>query len=139
MIPALRRLIVMIGAVAVIAGAAALYPRLQEQAPGALTDGSLQPQAVLLLPEGNDPRVIEIGVIWTEPGWCIGQFDVKATETATEVRVGPVAGHVNANDMCAGVGTANNMAWAELRLASPLGTRRVTRASDGMALRVLLD
>lgn len=103
---------------------------------GPLTEESLQPQVVSLLPEGNDPRVISIGVTWTEPGWCVGQFQVKATETATEVRVGTVVSRLNANDMCAGVGTAGNMAWADLRLASPLGSRAVIRDSDGAALPV---
>jgi hypothetical protein len=37
---------------------------------------------------------------------------------------------------CAGLGTAENLAWADFRLTSPLGDRVVVRDSDGSALPV---
>jgi hypothetical protein len=134
--PARRRLIVWIAVAAVLAVAAAVYPKVKEMARGPLSEESLQPQAVSLLPEGNDPHVISIGVTWTESGWCVGQFQATAIETTTEVRLGTVVSRLYANDMCAGVGTAGNMAWADLRLASPLRGRLVIRSSDGAALPV---
>jgi hypothetical protein len=75
-------------------------------------------------------------VRWTKEGWCIGQFTVQATETPTEVRVGTVTSREYPDGSCAGVGTADNMAGAELRLASPLGDRIVIRESDGARLPI---
>src|ERR1700704_6156109 len=97
--PARRRLIVWIAVAAVLAVAAAVYPKVKEMARGPLSEKSLQPQAVSLLPEGNDPRVISIGVTWTESGWCVGQFQATAIETKTEVRLGTVVSRLYANDM----------------------------------------
>ena len=98
----------------------------------------LAPQAVMLLPEGNDPRIVDVGVKWTEAGWCLGQFHVQSIkEVANDVWLGQVIDDENPNAVCAGVGTLNNMAWAELKLGAPLGTRRPIRASDGAILPIL--
>jgi hypothetical protein len=131
-----RWLILVTGVVLVLAVAVAVYPSFSQFERGPLTELSLQPQAVLL-PEGNDPRDVMVGVHWLEAGWCKGQFSVRATETTTEVRVGTVVSRLYANDVCAGMGTSNNMAWADLTLASPLGSRAVVRNSDGARLPVL--
>src|SRR5262245_20021238 len=102
-----------------------------------VTETQLEPQAVLLLGEHGDPLVIMIGVTWTKDGWCSGQFTVTATETATEVHVGTVTSREYKGGACAGLGTLNNMAWADVHLASPLGDRVVIRDSDGAHLPIL--
>jgi hypothetical protein len=101
------------------------------------TEVPLEPQSVRLLPPGNDPRQIEVGVKWSKDGWCVGQFQAQATETATEVRLGPVIDHEYPNGPCAGVGSVRNMAFADLKLKEPLGNRAVLRSSDGASLPVL--
>ena len=102
-----------------------------------LTVSEHPPVAVRELGEGGDPLVIMIGVRWTEDGYCSGQFRVTATETPTEVRVSNVTSRAYRYGSCAGVGTADNTAWADLRLASPLGDRAVVRDSDGAHLPVI--
>jgi hypothetical protein len=97
---------------------------------------SLQPQTVRLLPVGNDPRAVMVGVTWTADGWCSGQFQAQAAETASEVRFGAVISREYPNGVCAGVGTGYDMAWAQLTLKAPLGTRLAVRASDGSVLPV---
>ena len=98
----------------------------------AVTETTLQPRAVLQDP-GVDPRLVEVGVTWTQEGWCVGEFHVKASETSSEVKVDSVIDRQSANGYCAGVGAVNHMAWAELQLAAPLGARPVVR-SDGTTL-----
>jgi hypothetical protein len=102
----------------------------------AVTETRLQPQLVALLKAPGDPDVVLVGVTWTEEGYCLGQFDVRATETPTEVRIGPVTSREDPRVACAGIGTADNLAWVEVRLAAPLGGRAVVRGSDGSALPV---
>jgi len=102
-----------------------------------VTATSLQPQAVRLLPPGNDPRGVRVGVTWLKDGWCVGEFQAQATETATEVRLGSVIDRQSPHGICAGVGTANNMAWTDLTLKAPLGNRLVVRSSDGVTLPAL--
>ncbi len=99
-----------------------------------MTKTELQPQAVRLSGTGGDPLVILIAVPWTKDGYCTGQFTVHATETATEVHVGNVTSREYHRGECAGVGTDNNMAWVDVRLDSPLGSRVVIRDSDGARL-----
>jgi hypothetical protein len=99
-----------------------------------VTETQLEPQAVRLLGEAGDPLVILIGVTWTREGWCSGQFTVTATETPTEVHVGNVISREREGGFCAGLGTADNMAWATVSLTSPLGDRPVIRDSDGARL-----
>ena len=101
-----------------------------------VTESELLPQAVRLLGEGGDPLVILIGVHWTKDGWCLGQFTVQATETPAEIRVSNVTSREFHYGMCDGVGTADNMAWAEVRLSTPLGNRAVVRDSGGARLPV---
>ncbi len=101
-----------------------------------MTETQLEPQAARVLGEAGDPLVIMIGVTWTKEGWCSGQFTVQATETPTEIHVGNVTSREDRHGDCAGIGAADNMAWAELRLASPLGDRVVVRDSDGARLPI---
>jgi hypothetical protein len=101
-----------------------------------VTETQHQPQVVKLLGEGGDPLVVMIGVTWTKDGYCSGQFEVQATETPTEIRVGTVLSREYANGDCAGIGTDDTFAWAELRLTSPLGERAVVRDSDSSLLPI---
>lgn len=96
------------------------------------TETTLQPKAVLQ-DQGVDPRVVKVGVAWTKDGWCVGELRVRAVETRTEIKVVAVADREYSSGSCAGVGAVNNMAWAELELAAPLGTRPVVR-EDGTTL-----
>lgn len=96
---------------------------------------SIQPEIVSPLANGS-PRDFNVGFTWRESGWCVGEFRVSATESATQVRVGPVIDRVASGGACAGVGTVGNMAWAPLTLGSPLGKRLVVRDSDGAPLPV---
>ena len=92
----------------------------------------------MLLPEGNDPRLIDVGVAWSESGWCVGQFRVQSVaETATEIKLGMVVDIEDPSAICPGVGTDNNRAWAEVKLKAPLGKRKVIRAKDGAILPVI--
>lgn len=104
--------------------------------PDRMTVTELQPQRVRLLGEHGDPLVILIGVHWTKAGYCSGQFSVKATETATQVRVENVISREDSKGICAGIGTADETAWADVILAAPLGDRPVVRTSDGARLPV---
>ena len=94
----------------------------------------LQPQVEKL---GADPRVISVGVSWSEDGWCLGEFEARATETASQVRVAMIHRQFTHNVNCAGLGTEYNRAWADVRLTEPLGSRPVVRSSDGAQLLVL--
>ena len=87
----------------------------------------------MLAPPG-DPLVLAVAVQWTKEGYCAGQFEVEATETATEVRVGTVTSREREGMLCAGLGTVDNLAWVDIHLAAPLGTRSAVRASDGATL-----
>jgi hypothetical protein len=132
-----RWLVILTTSAVVVAVLVAVYPSVAQLARGRLTESSLEPRAVMLLPEGNDPRVVMVGVTWSESGWCVGQFHVTSTETTTDVRVGTVVSRLYENDVCAGVGTVNNMAWADLTLKAPLGSRVVVRTSDDVVLPVV--
>ena len=123
-------------ALALVAAAALLFSA--QQARTLTRETVFQPNAMKLLGEGGDPRVILVGVTWTDDGYCPGEFHVSATETASEVKVGMVVRRtvLFGAGPCAGVGTVDNTAWAELRLASPLGSRIVIRESDGVVLPV---
>lgn len=92
---------------------------------------------VVLLGEGGDPLIVNVMVRWPQGGYCSGQFRVAATETPTQVHVGSVESRVNrGNGGCAELGTVDGTAWVPLQLSSPLGERRVIRASDGAVLQV---
>jgi hypothetical protein len=99
-----------------------------------MTETQLQPQAVHLLGAPGDPLIAMVGVTWTKEGYCSGQFRVQATESLTEVRIGAVTSREYRYGTCAGLGTVDNIAWAELRLTSPPGQRVFVRASDGVRL-----
>jgi hypothetical protein len=94
----------------------------------------VDPQVVRL---GTDPRTISVGVTWLEGGWCLGEFEARATETSSEVRVGMVHRQFTHGGACAGVGTVYNIAWADLTLKAPIGSRSVVRSSDRAPLPVL--
>jgi hypothetical protein len=96
---------------------------------------SIQPKALM---PGGPGDTIDFSVLfaWTEGGYCVGQFRVTATETTTQVRVGPVISRRYLYGACAGLGTTENVASVELKLTSPVGKRAVVRNSDGVALPV---
>lgn len=121
-----RWLLHLLAACAMLAGVAACSDHV--------TVTQLEPQSYRMLGEGGDPLVILIGVTWTKDGYCPGQFRVEGTETTTEVRVGYVTSREHSRGACAGVGTVNSTAWADLHLTSPLGDRAVIRDSDGARL-----
>ncbi len=84
-----------------------------------------------------DPTVVVIFIRWTEPGWCFGEFVAVASETPTQVRLDRVVDRSGGGSVgCAGVGTVNNLASADLRLKTPLGQRSVMRGSDGYLLPI---
>jgi hypothetical protein len=134
-----RWLVVLVAASAFVgfAGVGAGFLSIGPLARLGVTETELQPQVVRLLDEGADPLVF-IGVTWMKGGYCSGQFKVQAVETATEVRVGMVLSRENRGVpmSCAGLGTVDNMAWASLRLSSPLGGRVMVRDSDGSLLPI---
>ncbi len=101
---------------------------------GGVTEAAVQPQVVRL---GTDLHNISVGVTWTEDGWCLGEFQARAVETPSEVRVAVVHRQLTHGGACAGLGTAYNMAWADTTLNAPVGTRTVVRSSDGAQLPVL--
>lgn len=81
--------------------------------------------------------VMTVGFEWGEDGYCPGQFAVEAVETTTSVRVLDVQTHDDHNlwgGICAGVGTADGIAWVDVELAAPLGDRTVVRDRDGVPL-----
>lgn len=131
-----RRAIIASAAAAVGVLALVSYEAIQREG-AQVSEEMLEPEAVQLLPQGNDPHVVMIGVTWMQQGWCLGQFHTKSTETTNEVIVGTVSARMDQNGICAGVGTVNNMAWAELHLKAPLGDRRVIRASDHAVLPLI--
>jgi hypothetical protein len=127
-----------LGAVAVVGIAVLVVLVILNRGPLAfdrVTETRYEPQAVRLLGEGGDPLVIMVGVTWPKEGYCSGQFSVLATETASEVRIGTVVSRERRGlGGCAGLGTVDGLAWAELRLASALDGRVAIRASDGQVL-----
>jgi hypothetical protein len=114
---------------------AAIFFGFQQHLQVHFTETSIQPE-IVSPQENGTPRDFRVGFTWRESGWCVGEFRVKATETATQVRVGPVIDRVGSGGSCPGVATVDNMAWAPLTLASPLGRRVVVRDADGVALPV---
>lgn len=99
-----------------------------------LIETELQPQIARL---SADPRNISVGATWTEGGWCIGEFQARATETPSEVRVAIFDREFTHGANCAGVGTVYNTAWADVTLKLPIGTRAIVRSSDGQHVPVL--
>ena len=134
--PSRRWLIVLVGVSACVAlgSATAGYVGLGPLSRLRMTETRLQPQAVHLLGASGDPFIAMVGVRWTKEGYCSGQFRVQATESLTEVRIGVVTSREYRYGACADLGTVDNMAWAPLRLTSPLGQRVFVRASDGVRL-----
>jgi hypothetical protein len=115
---------------------AAIFFGFQQHLRVQVTEEFLQPQVVSPV-EGGVVNTVLVGVTWMESGWCYGQFKVNATESPSQVRVGPVISRSYSRGACAGLGTVNNMVWTSLTLASALGTRNVVRDSDGIVLPVV--
>ena len=75
--------------------------------------------------------VLVLGGIWL----AIAGYYGHGPFASPGVRVGTVISQLqNPDGICAGLGTWNNRAWVDLRLAAPLGNRRVVRDSDGAPL-----
>ena len=98
-----------------------------------VTERRIDPQSVAVV---DGTLTVSVAVPWTEEGYCDGQFEATATETPTEVRFGPVVSREHPGQFCSGLGTAENLAWTDVQLTAPLGTRTPVRASDGAPLPV---
>ncbi|GAB1641135.1 hypothetical protein [Krasilnikovia sp. MM14-A1259] len=133
-----RRLVAAAAALAcvTVCAAAAGFRGIGPLARLSVTEMRLEPQIVTVMNPPADPLEVLVGVTWREEGYCAGQFEVRATETPTEVRVGTVVSRDDSALSCAGIGTVDNLAWAELQIAAPLGTRAVVRGSDGSVLPI---
>ena len=130
-----RRLVVLAAIGVLVLGGCLLFAGYEGVGPfAAIGTEEHQPEFVQELGEHGDPLVVLIGFAWAQDGYCPGQFHVSAVESATEVRVGMVTTPSHVTGFCAGVGTLDGRAWADLRLAAPLGDRRVVRDSDGVPL-----
>jgi hypothetical protein len=104
-----------------------------------VTTSQVQPEAVQSLGQGGDPLVVAVLFPWPGGGYCSGQFTVTATETSRQVQVGEVTSREVRGSSCAGLGTVDGMAAADLALTAPLADREVVRDSDGARLPVLPD
>jgi hypothetical protein len=83
-----------------------------------------------------DPREPLVSFAWTEGEFCTGQFSITVTETNTEVRLGPVHSKRLRNALCPGMSAQGTIAHVTAHLRTPIGSRRVVRASDGVPLVV---
>jgi hypothetical protein len=85
----------------------------------------------------SNTMTLDVRFPWRETGLCVGQFTVGVIESARQVRLGDVVNY-KSHGACAGLGGNGKYAWVTVRLAAPLGTRRVIRQSDGSTVpRVL--
>jgi hypothetical protein len=74
---------------AFIAAGVAVYFVGPHLMPSEVIETSIQPD--VLIPNGSgDTTQFSVGFTWIEGGYCVGQFEVKATESANQVRVGQV-------------------------------------------------
>lgn len=122
----------LLGLVGVLLGRAGVGPLRDEPAVV-----SLAPVGVQLPGEGADPAVVTVVFPWSRDGICVGQVAVTASETTSAVSVEQVTGFAEPQGRdCAGIGTDGRTAAVELRLASPLGDRAVTRRVDGASVPV---
>ncbi|WP_144124124.1 hypothetical protein [Catellatospora sichuanensis] len=83
-----------------------------------------------------DPAHLNVGVAWSEDGYCSGQFSLSVTETPTEIRLSTVTSRAHPGGTCAGLGTERGMAWSSVQLGGPLADRAVVRDTDGARLPV---
>jgi hypothetical protein len=136
--PSRRRPLIIVAAVlvtaaalvAVLLAADVLRPNL---------DRDLTPSAVALPGEGADPLALYVVFPWPEEGFCSGQFQVTAEETATRVTISQVRNRdplFSWSRSCAGIGTVGGTAAVDVILEQPLGERAVHRAVDGIRLDV---
>ena len=97
----------------------------------------ITPLYVVAPEKGADPRAITVVFPWRESGYCVGQFLITATETPTRVVVNQVkARPIGKSEGCADVGSDGATGGDVLQLDAPLGSRTVTRATDGKQLEV---
>lgn len=94
----------------------------------------LTPEFVSPITSSGDTRVVMVVFPWAEEGSCSGQFTASATEDATRVVVSQVVSRMARNGICAGLGTSQGHAAAEVTLQAPLGNRTVVREVDGREL-----
>jgi hypothetical protein len=99
---------------------------------GSGTDGPFAPKGYYA--GSAEPRRLTLVIEWNEAGWCAGQFDVSLDETDEAVIVRSVTTDEGDED-CAGLGTVNNEAQAEVLLRRPLAGREV-RTKDGTLLKL---
>ena len=123
-------------AVVVVAAATAVYLVRDRLLTDSVSEQSIQPEFVT--PIGSDGSLVnvEVGFLWTERGYCAGQFQVNASETPNEVSVGTVLSRTYSQGSCAGIGSNGKWATAPLALKNPIGKRSVVRRTDGVALPV---
>jgi hypothetical protein len=103
---------------------------------GKVTIESIQPEFVTPVGADDSFTNVEVGFPWTEHGYCAGQFQAKATESATQVRVDAVISRTYSDGGCAGLGSNGKWATAPLSLQMPIGDRAVVRNRDGVELPV---
>lgn len=121
-------------ALAVAAVGSVLY--LRPGSTNTVKEQSIPPLFVTPVGADGDLMNVEVGFPWQEQGFCVGQFRVKATESASQVRVGDVVSRIDTGGACAGIGTNGRWATAPLALRAPIGDRQVVRDKDGTPLPV---
>lgn len=123
-------------AVAVVLSATVVYLVYDRLQSTQISQKSIQPEFVT--PVGADGSLtnVDVGFPWTEQGYCAGQFQVKATETRSQIRVGVVVSRTYSYGNCAGLGSNGKWATTLLTLRTPIGNRLVVRDGDGSALPV---
>ena len=134
--PTRGRTLVGVGIVVALVGLATVayvgYERLQS----GQVSAEIQPEFVTPLGADGSLTNVDVGFPWTGQGYCAGQFQVKATETGAQIRVGAVMSRTYSYGLCAGIGSNGRWATAPLTLHAPIGKRSVVRESDGAALPV---
>lgn len=86
-----------------------------------------------------DPRYLNVGVVWSDDGYCSGQFTVAVTETPDEIRIGTVTSRLRSGGSCAGLGSVGGKAWTSVVLDRPIANRVIVRDADGARLPVYDD
>ena len=124
--PFLVAALVIVGIPGILVAAGLVYQRTGYH------DVAVKPVAVR---PGAD-RALSVGVQWLTGGMCLGELTARATETPSVVKVSVTDRVYTRGGACAGVGTTYNMAWADVTLAQPLGSRSAVRSSDGAVLPV---
>jgi hypothetical protein len=132
-------------AVVLVAAATAVYlvrdrlltgPVSEQSIKGPVSEQSIKPE--FISPIGLDGSLVNVyvGFPWAEQGYCVGQFQVSASETSAQISVGAVISRTYRQGICADVGSNGRWTTAPLSLKAPIGKRAVVRRSDGVALPV---